>query len=214
MSRQSESRRVSPRGRTAGGAVSAGRDWRSLVLAALLGLASLPALAIDWRPFVANSPAVLRARFANESFVLAFWSVHCAPCRDELADWPDWQRRFPGARVVFVNTDEAEDLPAAEQLLHKFKLGGAEHWNFADEIPERVRWAVLPSWRGELPFSLSYDRTHRASPHYGRLDATLAARWLGAASAPRGHRTPSASRAPGATVAAHGLGETRGGRHD
>jgi thiol-disulfide isomerase/thioredoxin len=155
-----------------------GRGWRGFLLAALLGLASLPALAVDWRPFVAGSPAALRARFANESFVLAFWSVNCAPCRDELADWPAWQRRFPGARVVFVNTDEPEDLSAAEQLVHKLKLGGAEHWNLADEIPERVRWAVLPSWRGELPFSLYYDRRHQPSAHYGRLDTTLAVRWL------------------------------------
>ena len=210
MNRQLNQR---PTLRSAARAVRPRRSWRSLALAALLGLASLPALAIDWQPFVAGSAAALRENFANRSFVLAFWSVHCAPCRAELADWPGWQRRFPGARVVFVNTDQAEDLPLAEQLLHKLKLAGAEHWTFADEIPERVRWSVLPTWRGELPFSLFYDRRHQPTAHYGRLDAALVERWLAAAPAPR-RITSSGAREAAATLVANEPAVARGGRHD
>lgn len=194
------------------------RQLRRIALAASLAVLGLPAAAVDWQPFAADTPAALRARFADRSFVFAFWSINCAPCRDELADWPAWQKRFPKARVVFVNTDEAADLPAAESFLHKLKLSRAEHWNFADEMPERLRWAVSPSWHGELPFSLFYDRRHQPTTHYGRLDAVTAARWLAAAdgaAAAKSGATPARGTAPRTMIGAPGTTVAfRGDRHE
>jgi thiol-disulfide isomerase/thioredoxin len=61
--------------------------------------------------------AALRAAQAGKPFVLAFWSVHCEPCREEMAHWGAWSRRHPGVSFVLVATDEAGDRELAASFL-------------------------------------------------------------------------------------------------
>lgn len=138
-------------------------------LAALLP-ASAVAAPIRWQAFAAGSESALRQQLRGRPFVLAFWSVHCPPCRDELALWAEWQRRFPQLRLLLVNTDLDEELPVAEQILAKAGASRLEHWVLADEMVERVRWTVDPAWRGELPMTRFYDATHQAQTRLGKLD--------------------------------------------
>jgi len=42
------------------------------------------ALAAEPRPFDTGSMAAIRAAQAGKPFVLALWSVHCPPCREDL----------------------------------------------------------------------------------------------------------------------------------
>lgn len=141
-------------------------------------LAALPALwaasaagaaAPRWRPFVADSEAALRRAEAGRPFVLAFWSVHCPPCRDELPHWARLAARHPALRVGLVCTDYGDDLDLAASVAPAV-AGRLEHWAFADEVPERLRWRVDPGWRGELPMARVYDRAHRVEVRRGRLD--------------------------------------------
>ena len=124
-----------------------------------------------WRPFVVGSEAVLRRAEAGRPFVLAFWSADCPPCRDELALWVKVQAGWPKLRIVLVCTDYGEDLVRAETLLAQTGAQRLEHWVFADEHAERLRWSIDPGWRGELPMARFYDQGHRVEGHRGRLDA-------------------------------------------
>lgn len=147
---------------------------RRLGALAALGLAAPLAAAQRWQNFDASSEADLRQQRRGRPFVLAFWSIHCPPCRDELKWWADGQRRYPGLRIVLVNTDADEDLPVAEQLLASSGARRLENRLLADDMVERVRWSVDPAWRGELPMARFYDAAHRASTRLGKLDpATL-----------------------------------------
>lgn len=149
-------------------------------LAALAAFLPAPAVAapIRWQSFAAGSESALRQQQRGRPFVLAFWSVHCPPCRDELALWAGWQRRFPQLRMLLVNTDFDEDLPAAEQLLAKAGAGRLEHWLLADEMVERVRWTVDPAWHGELPMTRFYDAAHQAQTRLGKLDVAATEKLL------------------------------------
>ena len=151
--------------------------WLAACAAALL-LAAGGVPAAELRPFDAGSMAALRAAQAGKPFVLAFWSVHCEPCREELAHWGAWSRSQPGVRFVLVATDTAADRELAESFLARRDLGRVETWAFADAYLERLRWSVDPKWRGELPRAYFYDAGHRAEARSGRLDPGWVEAWL------------------------------------
>lgn len=138
---------------------------------AALPVAAAPAAPARWRPFLAGSEAALRREEAGKPFVLAFWSADCPPCRDELPLWTGAQARWPQLRIALVCTDYGDDLARAAGVLAQTGAQGLEHWAFADELAERVRWGVDPGWRGELPMVRFYDGAHRVEVRRGRLDA-------------------------------------------
>jgi thiol-disulfide isomerase/thioredoxin len=146
--------------------------------AALLLLIAPGAQGAGPRPFDAHSLQAIRAAQAGKPFVLAFWSVHCPPCREELAHWGAWSRRHPGVRFVLVGTDGPEERELAASALARHDLDRVETWAFADAYAERLRWSVDPKWRGELPRTYFYDAGHRAEARSGRVDTAWVEAWL------------------------------------
>ena len=118
--------------------------------------------AILMKPFQADSMLEIRAANAGRPFVLLLWSVDCPPCRRELASVDDWRTRYPELSFVIVSTDSLELRADAEAVLAEFGLDPTRTWIFADEFTERLRFNIDPDWRGELPRSYFYDRSHRA----------------------------------------------------
>ena len=143
--------------------------------AALLALA-LPVAAQELKPFTPESLAQITASRVGRPFVLTFWSLTCAHCQQELADFG----RRQTANLVLVSTDTPAESEAIRATLARHGLGKAEAWVFADEFAERLRYAVDRHWAGELPRSYFYtaDGTRRAVT--GRPDMALIERWLGA----------------------------------
>ncbi len=143
--------------------------------AALLALA-LPAAAQELKPFTQESLAQITASRVGTPFVLAFWSLTCAHCQQELADFG--RRRT--VNLVLVSTDTPAESETIRATLARHGLEKVEAWVFADEFAERLRYAVDRGWYGELPRSYFYaaDGSRRAVT--GRPDAALLKRWLGA----------------------------------
>ena len=148
------------------------RRW---LAAALLALA-LPAAAQELKPFASESLAQITASRAGQPFVLAFWSLTCAHCQQELADFG----RRQTANLVLVSTDTPAESEAIRATLARHGLEKVEVWVFADEFAERLHYAVDRHWAGELPRSYFYaaDGSRRAVT--GRPDMALIERWLGA----------------------------------
>jgi hypothetical protein len=146
-------------------------------LAAALLVLALPAAAQELKPFTPESLSQITASRAGRPFVLAFWSLTCAHCQQELADFG----RRQTANLVLVSTDTPAERDVIRATLARHGLEKAEAWVFADDFAERLRHAVDRDWHGELPRSYFYgaDGSHRAVT--GRPDAVLVERWLGAA---------------------------------
>lgn len=150
--------------------------------AALLCLMVLSAQAApDIKPFVRGSMAEISAARQGKPYILAFWSLTCTHCREELGQLGSLLKQHPGLSVVLVSTDTPEEGAEIAATLAEYQLGGAESWVFADSFSERLRASVDKKWRGELPRTYLYDRAHQASAHSGKLRPEQLAAWLQAA---------------------------------
>ena len=156
--------------------MSAARLTRAVVVA--LAMLAASAFAHELRSFDAKSIAAIRDAHAGRPFVLAFWSIRCAPCIEDMADFVTLQGKYPNVPIVLVATDTGADRDAAAQFLARYRLGRIETWGFADAFTERVRFAVDKTWRGELPRTYFYDAEHRADVHTGRLDRRWTNDWF------------------------------------
>lgn len=148
------------------------RRWLAVGLLAL----ALPAGAQELKPFTPESLAQITASRAGKPFVLAFWSLTCAHCQQELADFG----RRPTANLVLVSTNTPAERDAIRATLARHGLESVEAWVFADAFGERLRHAVDRGWYGELPRSYFYAADGSRHAVTGRSEATLVERWLGA----------------------------------
>ncbi len=155
-------------------------SFRALLLAVLLLSSPLGLASQAVRPFVSGSLAKIVAERQGRPFVLAFWSVSCAHCPQELKALGELKKRHPALEVVLVAADAPEDAPQTAELAARFGLGKVEQWIFADEMPERLRYEIDRRWHGELPRTHFYDRTHRVEAVSGLVPAQQLGAWVAA----------------------------------
>lgn len=133
------------------------------------------------KPFVRGSWAQLRQAHGGKALVVHFWGITCPPCVRELPQWNGLMRRHPEVDVVFVAADPVPvESPSVVQALTKAQLETADHWMFADEFIERLRYQVNPDWGGELPFSVLVAADGTVRTVLGTVDFPQLERWLGA----------------------------------
>jgi thiol-disulfide isomerase/thioredoxin len=136
------------------------------------------ASAAELKPFDAKSPAAIERSHAGRPYVLVLWSLYCDPCRHEMTLWGPLQRKHPGVAFVLVSTDTEGERAKVAEFLRRHDLRGIETWMFADEFSERVRYAIDPAWRGELPRTYVHDAAHRRQGQSGVLDPKALESWL------------------------------------
>ncbi|AOJ02603.1 MULTISPECIES: TlpA family protein disulfide reductase [Burkholderia] len=148
------------------------------LFAALVVTAS--SAAAEPQPLRAADVAPLYASGRGAPLVVEVWSLDCGYCRENVAHLVEWQRRHPQVRIALVSLDSLDEH--ARQLvdaLAQMKLpeSVAQYAN-AEPMPERLRAALDPGWRGELPRTLwiGADGARRAKSGLlapGVLDAWL-----------------------------------------
>lgn len=110
---------------------------------------------------------------AGGARIVTLWSEECGYCKINLDRLAQFRPR--GLRVVTVLSEQHD---AAASLWPELARRGltAEAWVFGDEVPERLRHALDPEWRGELPRSYLIDAEGRRQAVSGVLsDAALRA---------------------------------------
>jgi thiol-disulfide isomerase/thioredoxin len=149
---------------------------RALLLALLF--AASPLQAAEPKSFDVASPAAIASAHRGQAYIVVLWSLYCEPCREEMHQWGELQRRHPQVPIHLVSTDGRQELGNVRKYLGTQKLGKVQTWIFADEFTERVRYAVDPAWRGELPRTYLYDAAHRALARSGKLPAREISDWI------------------------------------
>ncbi|MBS4096947.1 MAG: TlpA family protein disulfide reductase [Sulfuricella sp.] len=132
----------------------------------------------DIQPFVRGSAKQIAAAHPGKPYILAFWSLTCSHCREELGQLGELLQKNPGVAVVVVSTDSPAEVGEIAAVLAENRLQGAQAWGFADSFVERLRADVDRKWRGELPRTYLFDAAHQAVAHSGKLRPEQLAAWL------------------------------------
>ena len=141
-------------------------------------LLALPAVAGDLRPFDRGSRAAIEQAHAGKPFVLAFWSVDCAYCPEEIKHLGELVRKRPAIKLVLVSTDGMEMKSEVGAKLAEYLPGGlGERWIFASDDPDRLYFSVDRKWHGELPRTYFYDGAGGVRGMSGQVDAAWLANW-------------------------------------
>lgn len=130
------------------------------------------------KPFVQGSMKEMATMHAGKPFILAFWSLSCAHCKANLAQFGKMLQRHPQLSLVLVSTDTQEENPAIMATLDKYGLEKLQTWVFADNFVERLYFEIDRKWRGELPRTYLYEANHQVRAITGRLDEMETERWI------------------------------------
>ena len=130
------------------------------------------------KPFVRGSHQQIIAAHAGKPFIVTFWSLTCANCRDDLALFGRLAQKYRDLDLIIVSTDSPEQNREISRTLQRYHLGKAESWVFADSFAERLRFEVDAQWYGELPRTYFYDAQGRVLALSGTLDHVQTENWI------------------------------------
>jgi len=136
------------------------------------------ALAGELRPFTGASLPAIQKQFAGRPFILTLWSLTCHHCAKELQMLGRLARSERSLPLVIVSTDTPAEAREIQAALKRFGLERFDTWVFDDTVPERLRYAIDPAWRGELPRSYLFDAAHRCEAHSGLMNEARLRDWL------------------------------------
>lgn len=154
------------------------RRLATALLAVGLLLGAGAAAAGEVRTFTADSLAGIKARFAGRPFIVTLWSLTCHHCVKELQMLGKLARSERALPLVIVSTDTPAEAREIQAALKRFGLDRFDTWVFADAVPERLRFAIDPAWRGELPRSYLFDAAHKREAHSGLMNEAQLRDWL------------------------------------
>jgi thiol-disulfide isomerase/thioredoxin len=139
---------------------------------------SLKADPIEINDFVTGSFKDIQNQYQNQPFILVFWSESCAYCMKELAMFGQIQTQYPNLNLVTVATDPFLDEMTVNEVMERSQLKLQQTWVFAEPYPEVIYADINPKWRGELPLTYFFTRTHEIIPHMGVVKEAELIDWL------------------------------------
>jgi hypothetical protein len=145
------------------------------VLAA--SLAAFAAPAGDVRQFEPGTYARIVQEHAGKPFVLALWSLECAPCHEDLALFGRLIAQDAAFNLVLVSTDSSAEPQVLRETLARHDLTRVESWVFAGGSDEQLRYEIDRKWYGELPRTYLFSADGTAQAVSGKLDANVLDAW-------------------------------------
>ncbi|MGR9116354.1 MAG: TlpA family protein disulfide reductase [Gammaproteobacteria bacterium] len=153
---------------------------RALLLGLTILLTNNPVFAenLEIKPFVKGSFAEIQTQYKNKPFILVFWSESCGYCMKELAMFGKLHKQFPNVELITVATDAFLDEETVKNVLSRSQLDLNQTWVFAEQFPESIYSDVNKRWRGELPVTHFFSRTHQETRHMGIIKEEELLKWL------------------------------------
>ena len=134
------------------------------------------------KPFVKGSFQQIQQAHNDRPYIIAFWSETCAYCMKELKIFGQLLKKYPQVDIVSITTDPFLNEETVKRILSSKNLQNIETWVFADNYAERLYFDVDKRWRGELPFTLFFDRNKKMMKHMGTMKEKELVDWLTAQS--------------------------------
>lgn len=144
----------------------------------LIITSSVSASQNDIKPFVKGSFKQIQQNHNERPYIITFWSETCAYCMKELALFGQLLKKYPQVDVVSITTDPFLNEETVKHILSSKNLKNVEKWVFADNYAERLYFDVDEKWRGELPFTLFFDKNKKIIKHMGVVKEKELVDWL------------------------------------
>lgn len=151
---------------------------KALLCAVAASLVAFAARADDARPFQPGTFQRIVQEHAGKPFVLALWSLECAPCHEDLALFGRLIEQNPDFKLVLVSTDSATEPEVLRDTLASHDLARAESWVFAGGSDEQLRHEIDRKWYGELPRTYLFAADGTVQAVSGKLEEKTLAAWL------------------------------------
>jgi hypothetical protein len=155
--------------------------WKKMTgaLACAVMLLASPAHAdAPIQPFDANGMTRIAASQKGKPFVLVVWSLECEYCQASLSALAREKRKRKDLNVVTLATDDAGDPQAVALMKKKLAASGmtGNAWAFGDAPPEQLRYAIDPTWHGEMPRSYWFNARGERIAYSGTITPAVIAR--------------------------------------
>ncbi|WP_051711336.1 TlpA family protein disulfide reductase [Andreprevotia chitinilytica] len=133
---------------------------RSLLIAVVFGIATLPALAAT-SPATSFFDAHLKgldgksqalSQFRDKPIVVNYWATWCGPCREEIPEFVQLSKKYAG-KVQFIGI-AVDDVQAVTQFARDYKIS---YPLFPDETASLALLQSEGNPDGKLPFTVVYD---------------------------------------------------------
>lgn len=125
--------------------------WTPFLTAANTGLVPLTAAELN---------AKIKSADAKVTIV-NLWATWCAPCKEEMPELVDLQKRFgpKGAELVLVSGDSKDDLKKAEAFLEQTGVK-FQSYHLA-EAPDQFMKEFEANWPAVVPTTMAFDMNGR-----------------------------------------------------
>lgn len=127
--------------------------------------------------FDAQSFAEIRAHHARAPVLVMLWSVECTYCKADMRRAAERLQAHPELALVLINVDPLTAGDAVREAIHETGTEAAEHWQFGDLPPARLRASIDPHWYGELPRTYLVDANGAIEGRSGRLPEAAFDHW-------------------------------------
>ena len=130
------------------------------------------------KPFMSSSRVEIEKAHQGQPMIMAFWSLDCRYCLDELSTLADFVKQHPKIKLVLVSADGLSTTQEVAKALKQIKLPARyEAWQFSEPDEERLRYSIDKAWYGELPRTYFYDNSHQVKAISGSPDVIWLRSW-------------------------------------
>jgi thiol-disulfide isomerase/thioredoxin len=114
---------------------------------------------------------VKMADYAGKVLVLDFWATYCPPCREEIPQLIELQRRFgpQGLSIVGLNVGGADDRPLVPEFVRTYRI------QYTLGYPDTELVNLYLGDNDVIPQTIVFDRRGRLVKHFIGYDKTLPA---------------------------------------
>ena len=81
----------------------------------------------------------------------------------------DLAKSRPEINIVMLSADDASATGLVQTVLARNELTNLEHWIFAEENAQKLRYEIDPKWYGELPRTYFINKNHERHGISGAL---------------------------------------------
>ncbi|UJO99491.1 MAG: hypothetical protein LZF64_09810 [Nitrosomonas sp.] len=124
---------------------------------------------VQLKPFIPGSYQKLLDSNADKPFMLVIWSTTCSSCMKKMPLLHDLAKSRPEINIVMLSADDASATGLVQTVLAKNGLTNLEHWIFAGENAQKLRYEIDPKWFGELPRTYFINKKHERHGISGAL---------------------------------------------